>query len=111
MPRGGKRKGAGAPKGNKNALKHGGRARVLYGVPLKKELTQFEYRALCMEQLQTIKEQDEYYDWTSGTYLQHKDRYKGAIFFREKRNKNKAFHSIENKSFMAYAKRVIKETC
>ncbi len=47
MPRGGKREGAGAPKGNRNALKHGGRAKVLYGIPLNKKLSRFEYRALC----------------------------------------------------------------
>lgn len=105
--RGGKRKGAGAPKGNQNALKHGGRAKVLYGVPLNKKLTRFEYRALCMEQLETIKQQDEFIDCTSCTYLQHKDRYKGAIFFREKRIKNRAFHAIEYTSFMSYAKKIL----
>ena len=47
MARGGKRVGAGAPKGNRNALKHGGRAKVHYGVPLDKTLSSFEYRALC----------------------------------------------------------------
>ena len=52
MARGGKRKGAGAPKGNKNALKHGGRAKVMHGVPLDKELSDFEYKALCLVQLE-----------------------------------------------------------
>lgn len=58
MARGGKRVGAGAPKGNKNALKHGGRAKVHYGVPLGKTLSSFEYRALCLEQLDSVKEFD-----------------------------------------------------
>ncbi|WP_155866693.1 hypothetical protein [Colwellia sp. PAMC 21821] len=41
MPRGGKRNGAGAPKGNFNAIKHGRRAKVLYSIPLDKKLTGF----------------------------------------------------------------------
>jgi hypothetical protein len=95
MPRGGKRKGAGAPKGNQNALKHVGRAKVRYGVPLDVKLTRFEYRALCMEQLQAIKELDDYLSWTSPLYLEHKNRYKGAIYFREARIKCNSYNSLE----------------
>ena len=49
MARGGKRVGAGAPKGNRNALKHGGRAKVHYGVPLDKTLSSFEYCCASMK--------------------------------------------------------------
>lgn len=85
MPRGGKRNGAGAPKGNSNAIKHGGRAKVFYGIPLDKKLTRFEYRALCLEQLDQVKSQDVLFDITLGsTYYQLKQRYHGAIFINEK---------------------------
>ncbi|AQQ00637.1 hypothetical protein B0W48_12965 [Pseudoalteromonas aliena] len=78
MPRGGKRKGAGAPKGNKNAFKHGGRAKVFFGVALNKELTLFEYRALCLMQLNELQEQVQL---TGNKQLIYKylKRYKGAV--------------------------------
>ena len=86
MPRGGKRKGAGAPKGNQNALQHGGRAKVRYGVPLDVPLTRNQYRALCMDQLDQLKAIDESQELDEGCisplYLDHKERYKGAMFFR-----------------------------
>jgi hypothetical protein len=108
MARGGKREGAGAPKGNQNALKHGGRAKVLYGVSLDQELRRFEYRALCMEQLEAIKRQDEYWGSTSILYLKHKERYKGAIFFQENLNKSKAYYNLGHKVLMAYASSILK---
>lgn len=84
MPRGGKRKGAGAPKGNTNALKHGGRARVLYGIQLDQKLTRFQYRALCMEQLEQLKQNDiEVGCGLSKTYYLHRRRYRGAVVFNE----------------------------
>lgn len=83
MPRGGKRKGAGAPKGNTNALKHGGRARVLFGIPLDKELTRIEYRALCLEQLNHILEEDKNTGLgMSSKFWELNKRYKGAIGLR-----------------------------
>lgn len=103
MPSGGKRQGAGAPIGNKNALKHGGRAKVLYGVPLYKVLTTFEYRALCLEQLTMLKELDELDGgWTSPRYLVHKDRYIGAVTFCERRSKFKSAYDKENRVFLRY---------
>lgn len=80
MPRGGKRKGAGAPAGNKNALKHGGRAKVLFGIPLDKKINRVEYRALCLEQLETIKEYEKgRYLGLSEVFNLHYERYKGAV--------------------------------
>jgi hypothetical protein len=101
MPRGGKRKGAGAPKGNQNALKHGGRAKVLYGISLDRKLSKFEYRALCMEQLEALKTSDELEGgWTSVTYFKLRERYAGAVFFRESRAKYKCKYTQENKAFI-----------
>ncbi|MCK8118500.1 hypothetical protein MTF68_13080 [Pseudoalteromonas sp. 2CM37A] len=82
MARGGKRKGAGAPKGNKNALKHGGRAKVMHGVPLDKELSDFEYKALCLVQLETLKKlnKDDSYESRLLIY-KHFMRYKGTLSF------------------------------
>lgn len=93
MPSGGKRKGAGAPIGNRNALKHGGRAKVIYGVPLNKVLSPFEYKALCLEQMAALKELNEI-DGGSGysysVYLNHKHRYLGAIEFNERKQKTRS---------------------
>ena len=109
MPSGGKRKGAGAPKGNKNALKHGGRAKVLYGITLNQKLTKFEYRALCMEQLEVLKTSDELEGgWTSQTYFQHRERYAGAVFFRESRAKYKCKYALENRALLRFADSVMK---
>ncbi len=104
MPRGGKREGAGAPKGNTNALKHGGRAKVIYGVPLNKKLSRFEYRALCLEQLSTLKHIDELEGgWISPQYQEHKKRYKGAVTFSERRSKAKCIVSLENRELLNFA--------
>lgn len=82
MGRGGKRKGAGAPKGNKNAFKHGGRAKVMHGVPLDKELSDFEYKALCLVQLETLKKLNKDNDYESRLLItNHFNRYKGALSF------------------------------
>jgi len=112
MPRGGKRVGAGAPKGNGNALKHAGRAKVFYGVPLDKELTRFEYRALCLEQMATLKELDEI-DGGSGysysMYLKHKHRYRGAVEFNERRNKARSEKS--GRLFIKYVDGIMKKYC
>ncbi|KGK02158.1 hypothetical protein [Pseudoalteromonas sp. ND6B] len=82
MTRGGKRKGAGAPKGNKNAFKHGGRAKVMHGVPLDKELSDFEYKALCLVQLETLKKLNKDNDYESRLLINnHFNRYKGALSF------------------------------
>lgn len=82
MARGGKRKGAGAPKGNKNALKHGGRAKVMHGVPLDKQLSDFEYKALCLVQLETLKKLNKDNDYESRLLIyNHFNRYKGALSF------------------------------
>lgn len=82
MARGGKRKGAGAPKGNKNAFKHGGRAKVMHGIPLDKELSDFEYKALCLVQLETLKKlnKDDSYEYRLLIY-KHFMRYKGTLSF------------------------------
>lgn len=109
MPRGGKREGAGAPKGNQNALKHGGRSRVLYGVPLNKHLTEFEYKALCMMQLGNLKEIDELNGgWISPIYQNHKIRYQGAVIFRETRSKTKCIQTIELRNFLRLTKNINK---
>ena len=109
MPRGGKRKGAGAPKDNQNAFKHGGRAKVLYGVDLNKQLTSFEYKALCMEQMGQLKHLDELDDGgTSQLYLEHKERYKGAIFFREKRSKTKSIFINDTLNLIRYVDGIMK---
>jgi hypothetical protein len=105
MPRGGKRLGAGAPKGNQNALKHGGRAKVLYGVPLNKRLTRFEYRALCLEQLEQLSVVHELYGespYLITMYSKHKRRYIGAVEFNERKRQAKANKS--NRLFLQYIK-------
>lgn len=80
MPRGGKRKGAGAPKGNTNALKHGGRAKVLFGIPLDKELTRVEYLGLCLTQLEYIHKHCKRNGFApSNEFLIHSQRYGGAV--------------------------------
>ncbi|WP_076919181.1 hypothetical protein [Pseudoalteromonas sp. SK18] len=82
MARGGKRKGAGAPKGNKNAFKHGGRAKVMHGVPLDKQLSDFEYKALCLVQLETLKKLNKDNDYESRLLINnHFNRYKGTLSF------------------------------
>ena len=109
MSRGGKRKGAGAPKGNTNAIKHGGRAKVLYGIPLDKKLTVFEYRSLCFEQLDTLKTLDEFEGgWVSPIYLNHKDRYRGALLFSERRVRSKCKHTNEYKKLIRYVNGIAK---
>jgi len=103
MARGGRRLGAGAPMGNKNALKHGGRAKVLYGVPLYKALNNFEYRSLCFEQLAMLKELDELDGgWISPQYLAHKERYIGAVVFNERRSKYKSAYDRENRTLLRF---------
>ena len=83
MARGGKRKGAGAPKGNKNAYKHGGRAKVLHGVPLDKELSECEYKALCLVQLEALKKMDKRHDCEFRLLIyKHLKRYGGALSFK-----------------------------
>lgn len=96
MPRGGKRAGAGAPKGNTNALKHGGRAKVMFGIPLEIQLTRFEYRALCFEQLDSIKQRDEaLVGEISIDFVTYKKRYQGAIEFSDRiRKKSTSKQSI-----------------
>lgn len=109
MARGGKRNGAGAPKGNQNAFKHGGRAKVLYGIALNRQLTSFEYKALCFEQLDAIKKIDEAEGgWVSPSYLHHKKRYRGALLFSERRVRSKCRYTKEHKEFMRYAKERMK---
>ena len=103
MGRGGKRKGAGAPKGNTNALKHGGRAKVIYGIPLDRKLTRFEYRSLCFEQLEAVKILDEVEGgWVSPLYLNHKVRYRGALLFSERRVRSKSKYINEYKTLIRY---------
>jgi hypothetical protein len=107
MSRGGKRSGAGAPKGNQNALKHGGRAKVLYGVPLNKKLNRFEYRALCLEQLEQLSLVDEFHGqsiYLLKMYLKHKNRYIGAVEFNERKRQTKVNKS--DRLFLKYIKAI-----
>jgi hypothetical protein len=109
MARGGKRKGAGAPLGNQNALKHGGRAKVKYGVPLDKVLSTFEYKALCMVQMATLKDLNEVgggSGYSQYMYILHKRRYIGAIEFNERRNVSKA--TKFDREFLKYCDSALK---
>ncbi len=105
MPRGGKRPGAGAPKGNTNALRHGGRAKVLFGIPLEIQLTRFEYRALCFEQLEEVKLRDEnLFGEISMDYVAHKKRYQGTIEFNERIKKNNLSRKFITRTVNGYLK-------
>jgi len=105
MSRGGKRPGAGAPKGNTNALKHGGRAKVLFGIPLTMQLSRFEYRALCFEQLEEIKLRDENLVGAISTdYVAHKKRYQGAIEFSDRIRKKYSSKQFITRTVNGYLK-------
>lgn len=95
MARGGKRKGAGAPKGNTNALKHGGRAKVLFGIPLDKQLTRFEYIALCLTRLDYISENSSNSEPSENpVFKMHNNRYISLVGI----NFNGKFHRRINRN-------------